>query len=495
MVEAGEEFEVEYDFTASDTTYPYEIRTFSVLGELRECVYNENIIPDCVVHTRSFTTECPAGGPPAVEYTVGCLSSSEPTTLGCGFEPDTRRSCTVNCPGCTVDRDLVFNVTAPVDYVSCTLHLWYNTSEGIWCKLLPEADTCAGAYGTVTVEGPVTTDFHTNILQSYRLRNIRGPARYKWNVQCVTHFGQAMAQQDWTFTVKCPMPSTTTTLPEKYTPKMGGGAWKGVDDGRPPSELEMYRGPCPPTCPTCGETEYSPAEEDAISSDDSQYVTASSDGVCVYAGHRLLFNILEDRDSIDIIDLTVRGYGSCQPPAPAGPVNGLWLYVWNHTANSWGANLSYHKSANKDTLEAHLTDINDYVDADGELYALAVGPHFCGTAGNAHLYYAEAEPMQTTSTTTSTTTTTTLAYDLWLYYYVEDAGEVDYCDLYGDFTGGWGFNQRSQSVVDGTNAFVVAGLEEGSSGIWNVLATDTPSAGGGSWWVYGENQSYLFEPS
>lgn len=77
---------------------------------------------------------------------------------------------------------------------------------------------------------------------------------------------------------------------------------------------------------------------------------------------------------------------------------------------------------------------------------------------------------------------------LKLYYDIIDANNVNYCDLYGDFIGEWGFNQRNWTIVDGTNIFTVEDMPDGLMGTFNVLATnETPAT---TWWVYAENQSY-----
>jgi hypothetical protein len=215
-----EPFLVEYNFTDSDSIYKYEVRTLNVSGVVEQCVYDEDVgSGDCTEHNASFTTRCPLGSSTdEVNYTVGCYASAEINEGRCRMYPDSWKLCTVTCGYCTTNVNLVFNVSSP-SIAECTLHLWYNTTAGEWCRLTPknlgDYDTrCVGSYGDIKVDGnmlgdisKITRSVTPNLLETFRLTEVRAPTKYRWNVFCGTTWGgEAHAIEDWIFTARCPKP-------------------------------------------------------------------------------------------------------------------------------------------------------------------------------------------------------------------------------------------------------------------------------------------------
>ena len=215
-----------YNFTATNHGYPYEIRTLYseryALGEWDECLYLENVTPDCEDHWRSFYPECPMGmatdvlaplppGTPVgyVDYTVGCLSSPQDTIDRCDSRPDSIKACTVTCEYCWSPYSLIFNVTAPADtYADCTLHMWYNKS-GEYCKTLPigerDFDCVTEPYTWIRVnkDQPFRVQ-PTESLTRFDLTNLTAPTQYLWNIHCISGSGHhTFAANNWTFLAEC----------------------------------------------------------------------------------------------------------------------------------------------------------------------------------------------------------------------------------------------------------------------------------------------------
>ena len=222
---AGETFQLNYSFDASSHLYPFEIRTLYVdnyvVGGADDCVWWEDVQPDCFNADGNFITSCPIGGADHfsgmypvknVNYFVGCSSATTNESFRCLSEPEFSGpeppSCTVECRYCQSDYSLVFNVTAPpTTEVDCTLHMWYNDTLD-WCKLYPVSDrdtSCVTApYAAINVVHGEKRVFVPEVMSVFSLENVIGPAQYKWNVECKGVAGVSRAPEDWTFISQCP---------------------------------------------------------------------------------------------------------------------------------------------------------------------------------------------------------------------------------------------------------------------------------------------------
>jgi hypothetical protein len=220
-------FGINYNVRTSSTEYPYEVRTLWAQDALQQCIFDEDMPEgECVSNVaQTFQVTCPeapdnmkmTGGVPSakIEYMVGCYASSDVSADSCAEKPDCSKSCKVDCLYCAKPRDFVFNVTTykalpTVDW--CDLYLWYNTSQGEWCSILPAPDngciapayrqiktTLAGNY-RMGPDPPVSTD----TLSVFPVKNLIGPGVYKWNVHCYSSIlVDATGENDWIKRVDC----------------------------------------------------------------------------------------------------------------------------------------------------------------------------------------------------------------------------------------------------------------------------------------------------
>ena len=215
-VNACDTFDVDYNFTSTNSGYPYEVRKlyvdrFTDYAEWDQCTYDENVTPECVEHGDTFGTMCPQGGATQlrmgipvsdVRYTVGCLSSTVIDEDMCNALPDAfgQDFCTVECRYDLIDYDLVFNVTAPpTSSAECELFMWYNDSTD-WCQIYPQPAAACATEPYTAITGGESKVVIPEQLSVFKMTNVVAPTRYRWNVRCVGVAGVAMAEDDWTFT-------------------------------------------------------------------------------------------------------------------------------------------------------------------------------------------------------------------------------------------------------------------------------------------------------
>ena len=219
-IKACEPFLLDYNFTSTDTGYPYEVRkyyteTTSPLEAWDDCIYDEDITPDCVENNANFSTICPVGGATIlrggravadIHYYVQCLSSSTINIGRCDAEPDPygEQECKVECEYDVIDYDLVFNVTAPpTTSAECELFLWYNKS-GSWCQIYPKPSEACATPPYQAIVGGAEKVVIPEMLSVFHLTDVVSPTRYMWNVRCVGVAGVAMAPENWKFTAVPP---------------------------------------------------------------------------------------------------------------------------------------------------------------------------------------------------------------------------------------------------------------------------------------------------
>jgi hypothetical protein len=220
-------FPVGYTVRTSSLEYPFEVRTLWAQDALQQCIFDDDMVEGVCVGGvgRSFDAVCPeapgnmrmSGSVPTavIKYNVGCYAAADGSLDNCGQAPECSKSCNVECLYCTKRQDFVFNVTTykalpSVDF--CDLYLWYNTSEGDWCSILPTADSSciAPAYKDIKTSlsgnyrmGP-NPQVSTDALNTFPVQNLIAPGVYKWNVYCYSSIlGEAMGESDWVKRIGC----------------------------------------------------------------------------------------------------------------------------------------------------------------------------------------------------------------------------------------------------------------------------------------------------
>jgi hypothetical protein len=227
MQYSNETFSVNYTYRTSESPgpYPYDVLALSVNSKLDSCVWDKTAAPSCGDNaTMSFSTTCPPGAAteiltlPSMEqvpyanitYGVSCASANDMNQGLCGQSDCDVKTCYTNCIYCQQDFDLVFNVTVTnvtvADY--CTLYMYYNMSNGGWCRLFPTRDnSCAGgtsAYTIVDVNPIIKYNVPVDTLETYEVKHLIAPTMYKWNVHCSSVMGESWAPADWVFSTRCP---------------------------------------------------------------------------------------------------------------------------------------------------------------------------------------------------------------------------------------------------------------------------------------------------
>jgi YD repeat-containing protein len=139
-------------------------------------------------------------------------------------------------------------------------------------------------------------------------------------------------------------------------------AWYGRDSS-PPNNLATWQ-----------ETEYTGAQRDTVSTDNSSYVEHCNQytppsGPWEYAGHEFLFEVFEDPGQVTQIDVTVKVHVYS---------GGLFhkLYIWDDDGSSWTqldseAPWSYTGTPYVGTLSGSVTaDPADCIDSSGHVHVL-----------------------------------------------------------------------------------------------------------------------------
>lgn len=159
----------------------------------------------------------------------------------------------------------------------------------------------------------------------------------------------------------------------------GNTAWKVAESSdyvRPPNALIVDQ-----------ETEYSGAELNTISTDNTSGVT----GLANYGGSKIRYTIPEAAANVTQLDVKI----SVSDDGMGGP-NEMTLYIWNFDTTTWDDSGQDTTSATKSELNYSITtSITDYIDGSGNVYIAALSA--AGGASHAPIVYYSSLRVQATA--------------------------------------------------------------------------------------------------
>ena len=188
-----------------------------------------------------------------------------------------------------------------------------------------------------------------------------------------------------------------TTLISRYYPPNATGniGWICGDNTNPPSN-----GAGNFSCDV-GNNALSSANLNIISSDDTDNINYGGGGTSKISGHKICFNISENKNTITELNIKIRGYGDSYT-GPSTHTYSYFLYAWNGT--SWGSALASHTLNSTQNSTAYLSakitsNIPAYVN-DSNYVCILVNSGLSGTSVNtAYLYYVQLNVIATISDT------------------------------------------------------------------------------------------------